>query len=399
MSDEQSLPDDWRMVRFDEVVESSLYGCNPTNGEDVDGIPFLRISDITADGKLKYQELPKNADLDGEDAEKYGLDLGDVVVARSGSVGQSYVYNPQHGKMVYASYLIRFTLDVEQVRPDFIKMYFQSPMYWRQVHRNSHAAAQPNLNAGEIKDFVVPLPPIDEQDRIVSALEDEITSLNRVVELSEQVNERAEEFINAVTNRQFDTDSSHIDWGYLPLGEIAEFQNGYAFSKDEWTDEGLPIIRIQNLTGTGDEYNHFKGVVPDRYYVHPGDILFAWSGTIDAFRWSGEKAVLNQHIYKVIPDSEQVCEDYVYWLLKYGASELEQKKQGAALQHITKGMVTEFEVPVPPIEEQKRIVSLLEEAIGHAGCVASNATQMEDYAEELRGVLFQRAFSGELLDK
>ena len=215
--------------------------------------------------------------------------------------------------------------------------------------------------------------------------------------MSEQVGECADEFTNAVTKRQFGADSLPEDWKHAPLGEVAEFQNGYAFSKDEWEAEGLPIIRIQNLTGTGDGYNHFNGEAPEKYHVYPGDILFAWSGTIDAFQWSGEHAVLNQHIYKVIPDSEQVHEDYIYWLLRYSASELEKQKQGAALQHITKGMVTDFEVPLPPIEEQKRIVESLDGMTGRAGRVASNATEVETYADELRLSLLQQAFAGELL--
>jgi type I restriction enzyme S subunit len=176
------------VVRFNDIIHGSLYGCNPDKGEDIEGPPYLRISDITDDGRLKKETLPLKADLDSNDAEKYGLNHGDVVVARSGSVGQSYVYKPEHGEMVYASYLIRFTLDMEQVLPEYIEVYFRSPMYWAQVHQNSRVAAQPNLNAGEIKDFTVPLPPIEEQQRIVDLLSrgfDGVDMVESLVETTE----------------------------------------------------------------------------------------------------------------------------------------------------------------------------------------------------------------------
>lgn len=151
-------------------------------------------------------------------------------------------------------------------------------------------------------------------------------------------------------------------WKIKKLGNIAKFQNGNDFSKSQWEEEGRPIIRIQNLTGTGDSYNYYSGEVDDRYSVEKGDILFAWSGTIDAFKWYGEDAWLNQHIYKVIPNQE-ITRDYLYNLLKNSAKRLEKKKVGSGLQHIRKSHVEELDVSVPPLDEQERIVEAVEERL------------------------------------
>lgn len=88
-------------------------------------------------------------------------------------------------------------------------------------------------------------------------------------------------------------------WRWLELGEVADFVNGYAFNNTHWGDSGRPIIRIQNLTGTSSKFNYFDGEVDYRYSVDPGDLLISWSASLDAFIWSGPKAWLNQHIFRV----------------------------------------------------------------------------------------------------
>lgn len=85
----------------------------------------------------------------------------------------------------------------------------------------------------------------------------------------------------------------------IHLEEVAEFINGHAFKSSDWSDSGLPIIRIQNLTGTSNVFNHFDGVIDERVRVRSGDILISWSASLGVYRWLGNDAVLNQHIFKV----------------------------------------------------------------------------------------------------
>lgn len=167
-----SIPDDWQMKNFGDVIDSSLYGCNPETGENIDGVPYLRISDVREDGGLKYSELPEKAKFEKDsDIKKYELNDGDVVIARSGaSCGQSYVYEDEHGKMVYALYLIRFSLNKDVVGKGYIRAYLSSPLYWEQVDSEKKGAAQNNINAGSIKNFKIPVPPVEQQRDIVNSL-------------------------------------------------------------------------------------------------------------------------------------------------------------------------------------------------------------------------------------
>ena len=89
-------------------------------------------------------------------------------------------------------------------------------------------------------------------------------------------------------------------WTTATIGDTAEYINGRGFKKSEWEGEGRPIIRIQNLTGTADEFNYTTLDVDEKYVVPSGTILVSWSATLDTFRWHGPDGVLNQHIFKVV---------------------------------------------------------------------------------------------------
>jgi type I restriction enzyme, S subunit len=146
------------------------------------------------------------------------------------------------------------------------------------------------------------------------------------------------------------------------LGEVAEFINGRPFKPSDWSTKGIPIIRIQNLTDPSASANCFDGVIEDRYAVKDGDLLVSWSATLNVFVWKRGDAVLNQHIFRVVPDQSQVCSQYLFYALKSVMDELRSKTHGATMKHITKGPFENTRIPVPPIQEQERIVTLLDEA-------------------------------------
>ena len=84
------------------------------------------------------------------------------------------------------------------------------------------------------------------------------------------------------------------------LGDIATYINGYAFKPENWSNDGLPILRIQDLTGNSYETNRYNGIYDPKYEVIEGDVLISWSASLGVYVWKGEKALLNQHIFKVL---------------------------------------------------------------------------------------------------
>ncbi|AFT92637.1 tRNA isopentenyltransferase [Francisella tularensis] len=103
-------------------------------------------------------------------------------------------------------------------------------------------------------------------------------------------------------------------WEWKKLGELAEYVNGMAFKPKDWSNIGLPIIRIQNLNGS-DDFNYFSGEAKEKYYVKSGDILISWSASLDVYKWQGGNAILNQHIFNTIINYDVVDYDFFITLL------------------------------------------------------------------------------------
>ncbi|MGE8065462.1 restriction endonuclease subunit S [Pseudomonas sp. NPDC089569] len=152
-------------------------------------------------------------------------------------------------------------------------------------------------------------------------------------------------------------------WKRTTIGEVCDFVNGNGFKSSEWTDQGLPIIRIQNLNGSVD-FNYFSGEPNPRWLVSPGDILFAWAGSkgasFGAKRWLGPIGVLNQHIFKVTPKAH-IYQSWLYEELRTVTEKIENQAHGfkATLLHVQKADITEQVINLPPYSEQEKIAKIL----------------------------------------
>jgi type I restriction enzyme S subunit len=177
-------------------------------------------------------------------------------------------------------------------------------------------------------------------------------------------------------------------WPKKPLGTVAEFINGRAFKPSDWSTKGVPIIRIQNLTNLAAPVNRFEGVFDKRYAIKNGDLLVSWSATLDVFSWDRGDAILNQHIFNVVPDSSQVSKPYLLYAIKSVMDELRSKTHGTTMKHITKGPFERTEIPVPPLVEQERLVKLLDEV----GALRKLRAQADRRTANLIPALFHEMF-------
>jgi len=146
------------------------------------------------------------------------------------------------------------------------------------------------------------------------------------------------------------------------LGDIATYVNGYAFKPTDWKNKGLPIIRIQNLTNPDSPFNYYQGEIDDKYIVNKGDILISWSASLGVFEWLGEKAVLNQHIFKVIFDKEDIDKSYFKYIVQRSLERALKYLHGSTMKHITKKYFDNILVPIPDLVTQKKIAKVLDKA-------------------------------------
>ena len=190
-------------------------------------------------------------------------------------------------------------------------------------------------------------------------------------------------------------------WNKQTVGDLCDFINGNGFKSSEWSDKGLPIIRIQNLNGSNN-FNYYEGAVLEKWIVNQGDILFAWAGSkgvsFGAKYWDGPKGLLNQHIFRVEPKAH-VDRKWLFWVLLKVTQRVENMAHGfkATLLHVQKADITEQVILVPSLAEQQRIAQILstwDQAISATEKLLENSQQQKK-------ALMQQLLTGKkrLLDK
>lgn len=310
------------------------------------GPKFLRITDIES-SHVDWISVPSCAATAAETS-KYALASGDVVVARTGaSTGRSQwieLIEPA----VFASYLVRF-----RAGPRLVSKYLGyvlSSTEWRHyVSSVAHGkSAQPNMSAAAMAEFRFTLPELEVQQAIaevLSALDDKIAANSHVVARVEEL-----------TCAQFRVLS---DEERVPLSSLARFVNGKAFTKDA-TGTGRIVVRIAELNsgiGGSTVYNDIE--VADEHLARPGDLLFAWSGSLTVARWYRPEAIVNQHIFKVIPN-----DGVPMWLVNQAVrAKLDEFKAIAADKATTMGHIQrrhlDEPVAIPAAEDMRRIDGLM----------------------------------------
>ena len=169
-----------------------------------------------------------------------------------------------------------------------------------------------------------------------------------------------------------------------------------AFKPSDWQTTGLPIVRIQNLTNPNAVYNYFQGNIPDRYILANGDLLISWSATLDVFFWMGGRAVLNQHIFKAMPFLDLVNKSFLYFVLKISMETLRDQTHGATMTHVTRPVFEATLVPLPPLDEQHRIVARLEEQMAAAEHARREAESQAEATAAITDALLRDAFPSAL---
>ena len=144
------------------------------------------------------------------------------------------------------------------------------------------------------------------------------------------------------------------------LGDIATYINGYAFKPSDWSDTGLPIIRIQDLTGNLYQANRYNGEYAPKYEVNDGDVLISWSASLGIYVWHGEKALLNQHIFKVVFDKTEISKTFFVHQVENILEKATSEAHGATMKHLTKPVFDALPFYLPPLDEQRKIAAVLD---------------------------------------
>jgi type I restriction enzyme S subunit len=190
-------------------------------------------------------------------------------------------------------------------------------------------------------------------------------------------------------------------WEIKKLGEVCDFQNGFAFQSKSYKEYGLPILRITNIQNdeidTKDlvyfDAKDYK-VNLDKFKVYKGDLLIAMSGATTGklgINKSETVFYLNQRVGKFIP-KKNLNKSFLYYFLTTKVEESLRIAAGAAQPNLSTEQINNFEIPLPPLPEQQRIVSILDECFAAIAKAKANAKKNLKNAKELFESYLQGVF-------
>ena len=147
------------------------------------------------------------------------------------------------------------------------------------------------------------------------------------------------------------------------------------------------------------EFNRTTFGAPEAVRVEPGEILVSWSATLDAFIWKGEPALLNQHIFRVIPEKGLVTPGFLFYLLKELIWEMTKSEHlhGSTMRHINRGPFMAFDVPIPPKKEQARIVDEIEKQFTRLDAAVAALKHIQANLKRYRASVLKTASEGRLV--
>ena len=425
-----NVPEGWTWCRLGHISSNIQYGLS--NSAELSGnYRLLRITDIQ-DNKVEWDNVPFTTITD-EQAKDFMLEIGDIVFARTGAtVGKSFLISTLPFRSVFASYLIK--VKTTQVSPQYIKHFFDSHIYWEQITDKSVGIGQPNVNGTKLKELVVPLPPLAEQQRIVAAIESAFTVIDEIerdkadlqsavvmakqkilslairgklvpqdsgdepaeflLEQSRQYKERLIEEGKVPKPKKNESPLLSVsenevpfllpkNWKWCRLGDVCAMVRGNGLTKRDFTDSGVGCIHY------GQIYTHYGNYTYDTISYVREEVAAKL-----------KKVTTGEIIITITSENvEDICKCVAY----LGTNEIVTGAHAAIIKHCINSMflvyctqsnlfytqkeefargfkVTEistsklknFLFPLPPLAEQKRIVAAIEAAFEQLDCIAKN---------------------------
>jgi len=356
--DNKNLKPGWKICRFDQMATNvNVRIDNPSESgmEHYVGLEHLDSNSL----KIRRWGTP-----DDVEATKLMFKKGDIIFGRRRAYQRKLGIAEFDGICSAHAMVLRAKPDV--VLPEFLPFFMQSDLFMKRAVEISVGSLSPTINWKTMAAQEFALPPVEEQQRIVKLMRAIVEAIETHVEAlaCHERMRRATQDDLLTGNRWAPDTGSDLPpgWNSQPLGSICELINGFGFKPQDWRESGLPIIRIQNLNGST-QFNYFSGDVDPKFHVKNGDLLFAWAGvpgvSFGARIWKGQEAVLNQHIFRVVPRGD-VDRSWLFEVLNHITPAIERRAHGfkTSLLHIKRSELVKMLVKVPPLHVQKEIAEL-----------------------------------------
>lgn len=403
------IPSEWEVKKLGEItIGKGEYGIGASATDYIEGKPrYLRITDIGDSCRLLFNDIKG---LDDANYEKYILKEGDIVFARTGNTtGKGYVYNKDHGELVYAGFLIKYSIDNNIAKHNFIKYVIQSKRYWDWVSIMSTRSGQPGINSTEYSSFIIQLPPLKEQEKIASILltvDEQIDNVDALIEKNKELKKGLMQTLltKGIGHTKFKkTEVGEIpeEWDIEKLGNIVEVISGATPKtniNEYWDNGDICWATPTDITSNGKYISITEKTITESglkncsaKLLPIGSILMSSRATIGERCINTVPMATNQG-FKSLVCKARVNNEFIYYYIDILKEKLIGLASGSTFLEVSKKVVEDVKVAVPSLEEQEKIVSILSEIDNKIHEYENKKKKLE----ELKKGLMQQLLTGKI---
>lgn len=376
-----SFPLDWRTAtigEFFDVQQGKAMSSRARAGENQK--PFLRTANVLW-GKLDLSTLDQMS-FEDEEADRLALREGDLLTCEGGEVGRTAIWRNQHPGCLHQNHILRLRAKERGTSPEFY-------MYWlREAFTHLHVydgAANrttiPNLSSGRLKGLSVPVPPPEKQRAIASVL----SRLDVAVEAQEKIVDQIQDLKSATINKILReglgneapkrTEIGEVpgNWTVVPIGKVFNVQLGKMLSPAARQGGNLmPYLRNKNVRWGGFNLSEvfqmsFSEEEVSKFELVSGDILVCEGGEPGRTAvWNGELpgCLFQKALLRLRPKTSGsvLPRYYLYWATAAFNIFKTHRPTGTqtTIAHIPKERLEAMLMALPPLNEQERIVRILD---------------------------------------
>ena len=376
------LPEGWAWCKLEDIASDLLYGTSEKSlSEGL--VPVLRMGNINRVGEIDWNNLVYTSNQ--ADIAKYSLKQDDLLFNRTNSaewVGKTAIYKGNKNA-IYAGYIIR--IRTISVNADYIN-YVMNSSYHRDWcdEVKTDAVNQSNINAQKLSQLYIPIPPYKEQERIVNSVQRWTTLINNIeIEKSDlalsvaetkfkildlaihgklvpqdPTDEPASVLLKRINPKaEITCDNPHYrnlpkGWAAAPMQMLCSLVDGEKQSGVERINLDVKFLRGKREA---------KALSAGKY-VAANTLLILVDGenSGEVFRTPVEG--YQGSTFKQLAINDNMYTDYVLQVINLHRKTLRENKVGSAIPHLNKKLFKTIDVPIPPYEEQQRIVNAINEA-------------------------------------
>ncbi len=395
----------WDKIKLGDLCDVITKGTTPTSigfKFTDSGVKFIKVESLTETGEI----IPNKVAYIDEDCHKAlkrsQLKENDILFSIAGALGRIGIVKkeilPANTNQALA--IIRLKKDSNTL-VDFIAKYFNSNIVTDEIEKLRIGAAQQNLSLTQLNNLFVPLPPLPEQQSIVSILDECFSAIDKAKANAEQNLKNAKELFESYLQGVFENGN----WETKKLNEITEVKDG-THDSPKYIKDGIPFVTQKNIKPNGLSFDDTKFITEtdhEKFYkrsnVTYGDILISMIGANRGMAAIvDDKRVFSIKNVGLIKSSENINMNYLLYYLK---SSLAMKyvlymSNGGAQEFVGLTALRSFPIPYPSLKEQNEIVKKLDALILEAKKLEGIYQQKVNDLDELKKSILQKAFAGEL---